>query len=238
MSNHLATRKVQAIQQLWQAGWSQRRIADVVGVDRKSVRRHVQGSVDHATDEGHKGTCARVREVRRSQVLRRREASAGPGSRQPSVRSSCRALHALIVAGLDHQLTSQRIYRDLVADHGYAGSYWAVNRYVRRLHQKRVGMRPRLPSGESPRDMDSRCDGDTAAPYPSSPFTFSALQGNGTSADVPAEPPAGPTPSCLETQPPPWPPLDPAGGAADKVADHEWECPGDTWRIAGSGRRH
>lgn len=40
-----------------------------------------------------------------------------------SARSGCAAYHESIVAGLKQQLTAQRIYQDLVTDHGFSGSY-------------------------------------------------------------------------------------------------------------------
>jgi hypothetical protein len=42
----------------------------------------------------------------------------------------------LIVAALQQRLTAKRIYQDLVVDHGFTGSYWAVNRYVKCLEKK------------------------------------------------------------------------------------------------------
>jgi hypothetical protein len=40
------------------------------------------------------------------------------------------------VAALEQRLTAKRIYQDLVVDHGFTGSYWAVNRYVKCLEKK------------------------------------------------------------------------------------------------------
>ena len=39
----------------------------------------------------------------------------------------------LIQAKFDLGLTAQRIYQDLVAEHGFTGSYYSVRRFVRRL---------------------------------------------------------------------------------------------------------
>jgi transposase len=43
----------------------------------------------------------------------------------------------LIETKLDQGLHARRIYQDLVAEHGFAGSYWSVMRFVRRLGQTR-----------------------------------------------------------------------------------------------------
>jgi transposase len=48
-------------------------------------------------------------------------------------RSVCERFRALILGKLEDDLSAQRIYQDLVADHGYAGSYYSVRRFVRKL---------------------------------------------------------------------------------------------------------
>ena len=42
---------------------------------------------------------------------------------------------AAIEQKLQTGLSARRIYQDLVAEQGYAGSYWSVRRLVRRLGQ-------------------------------------------------------------------------------------------------------
>ena len=49
--------------------------------------------------------------------------------------SGCEPWRDLIRAKCDLGLTAQRIYQDLVADHGFAGSYYSVRRFVRRLEE-------------------------------------------------------------------------------------------------------
>lgn len=50
-------------------------------------------------------------------------------------RSQCEMHREVIQAKLDQQLTAQRIWQDLVADHGFSGKYDSVKRFVRRLGQ-------------------------------------------------------------------------------------------------------
>ncbi len=61
----------------------------------------------------------------------------GPGPEEaPSGKgraSECTPWRAQIAAKLEQGLSAQRIYQDLVTEHGFAGSYWSVRRYVRRL---------------------------------------------------------------------------------------------------------
>lgn len=51
--------------------------------------------------------------------------------------SDCEPYRELILAKLDQQLSAQRIFQDLASDHGFAGSYDSVKRFVRSLGQVR-----------------------------------------------------------------------------------------------------
>ena len=59
MANQLSVTKSSSIKQLHDKGWSQRRIAEAVGVDRKTVRRHLGlGEVEDRPPPDSKGTIA------------------------------------------------------------------------------------------------------------------------------------------------------------------------------------
>jgi transposase len=60
------------------------------------------------------------------------------GSRATTVggRSVCDPFRDLILAKVREELSAQRIYRDLVNDEQYAGSYYSVRRFVRKLLAK------------------------------------------------------------------------------------------------------
>jgi transposase len=49
--------------------------------------------------------------------------------------SDCLPFREHILAKLEQGLTAQRIYQDLTAEHGFAGSYYSVRRFVHRLEQ-------------------------------------------------------------------------------------------------------
>jgi transposase len=51
--------------------------------------------------------------------------------------SDCEPYRAIIQAKLDQQLSAQRIFQDLVAEHGFASGYDSVKRFVRRMGQGR-----------------------------------------------------------------------------------------------------
>lgn len=51
--------------------------------------------------------------------------------------SDCEPYRAIIQAKLDQQLSAQRIFQDLVVEHGFASAYDSVKRFVRRMGQGR-----------------------------------------------------------------------------------------------------
>lgn len=133
MANRLKVAKMLSIQALHAQGWSQRRIARELGIDRQTVARHLQeaakpanaptGSADPKPAKAPTGS----------------EASAGdpkPAKAPTGSRSSCAAFHEVILAKLEQGLTAQRIFQDLVSEHGFAGKYHSVRRYVARLKQR------------------------------------------------------------------------------------------------------
>ncbi len=175
MPNHLAMDKVQTIQHLAQSGWSQRRISEAVGVDRKSIRRLLGSPSSKGTtesdkaptglesdSESSKGTTVDVEAPTAPEVCDSPADSTESAPAPPASRSSCRKFHEPIVQGLQTQLTSQRIYQDLKTDHGYTGSYWALNRYINRLEQKKALPFRRI---ETPPGQEVQVDFGKGAPY-------------------------------------------------------------------------
>ena len=175
MSNNLSMDKAQSIQHLHDLGWSQRKIAATLAVDRKSVKRHLEGQklkgaaptgqaptapeLAAADSKGTSAPTAPVAETAEAEPLQEAAADCTPAA---SARSGCAAYHEAIVAGLKQQLTAQRIYQDLVIDHGFSGSYWSVNRYVKTLRK-----RPELPFRrmETAPGEEAQIDFGTGAPY-------------------------------------------------------------------------
>lgn len=144
MSNHLAMDKAHSIQHLHDLGWSQRKIAQTLAIDRKSVKRHLESLNSKGTAPTGEAPTAGESVADDSKWASAPTAQAvmeAAGIEQPviptvSARSGCVAYHDAIVAGLEQRLTAQRIYQDLVVDHGFTGSYWSVNRYVKHLHTR------------------------------------------------------------------------------------------------------
>jgi transposase len=139
MSNQLKMATIQTILSLRAQHWSFRRIAETLGVHRETVARYV-----------------RLAESKPSQVPAGNDGSCGPapvgsegapttGEPPPHAttplipelsRSGCEPWREVIFAKLAQSLSAQRIYQDLVAEHGFGGSYYSVSRFVRKLGAK------------------------------------------------------------------------------------------------------
>jgi transposase len=159
MANVLKMALVHSIQQLHAAGWSQRRIASELEIDRGTVARYLRpsppdpnaailpaGSGDskpatHSPCPASGSSTSAGSEVAESAAAAKpaivpagSERAARPIS--PGRPSRCRAFGALIETKLEQQLSAQRIWQDLVTEHGFTGSYDSVKRFVRRLGTK------------------------------------------------------------------------------------------------------
>jgi transposase len=107
MANQLTMAEISAIRTLHASGLSQRQIARQLGIDRGTVAKHLAGD---------------------------QSKPAKPDPRlQAGPISACEAFRQLIEQKLEDGLSGQRIYQDLQSEHGFAGSYSSVRRFVRRL---------------------------------------------------------------------------------------------------------
>jgi len=155
MANLLKMAKVHAIIGLLEAGWSYRRIARELGVDRGTVARYdrlrrereanpaipTPGSFppDHANPaiptpgsaaSAHSNPAIPTPGFDGSFLSDGVLPAAG---RVPGRGSQCEPLRAVIEAKLALGLSAQRIYQDVRAEHGFSGSYSSVKRFVRRV---------------------------------------------------------------------------------------------------------
>lgn len=149
MANRLSVAKVHSILTLHARGWSYRRIAKALGVDRETVRSHVHqarapdskpatagqaptGSCDEAptglaATDASGGSCGRLP----GSPL---EGGTGELGTPPREASACAPYREVILAKLEHGLSAVRIHQDLTSELGEAApSYYSVRRYVHRL---------------------------------------------------------------------------------------------------------
>jgi len=123
MANVLKVHEQNTIEQLAAQGWSRRRIAQHLQIDRKTVRRYLKAAAKSPT-------ISTPGEANGSEVvLLAIQAEAG----RPSF---CEAHRQRIESKLDTGLSAQRIYQDLVCEVGFSGSYQSVKRFVRQLRQE------------------------------------------------------------------------------------------------------
>ncbi|MFU8832735.1 MAG: IS21 family transposase [Wenzhouxiangella sp.] len=144
MANQLKMAVVHAILTLARLGWSQRRIAQELGIDRETVARYVHsgpGDSKPATNPipGSEAVPEAILGPEPASNAFPGSAAAGLAAENPipGPESLCEGFRAVIEAKLGQGLSGQRIYQDLVESHGFAASYSSVRRFLRRLDQGR-----------------------------------------------------------------------------------------------------
>ncbi|QDU89041.1 hypothetical protein Pla175_24270 [Pirellulimonas nuda] len=127
MANRLKVAKVLSIRTLQLQGWSQRRIARELGISRGAVARQLlAGSGPTLQSDGPEGSnSAKAPPGSEAAEAPPNRAKAPPGSR-----SLCDPFRGLVLAKLEQGLAAQRIFQDLVAEHGFTGKYHSVRRFV------------------------------------------------------------------------------------------------------------
>ena len=160
--NRLKMADVQSILTLHSRGWSRRRIARELGVDRETVGRYVRLSalaqpqvVSGQNQPEAPAGAPGIGPGASAALAIQNQPEAPPGSAKLATggsaelaadgsttegqvvaagsRSRCEAWRQVIVQKLAQGHTAQRIYQDLAGEHGYAGSYYSVLRLVRKL---------------------------------------------------------------------------------------------------------
>jgi transposase len=120
--NQLNVSLKHSIVTLGERGWSARRIARELGVNRETVGKYLR------TVEGKPAISTSGNPA----VL---EAKPAISTRRCGRPSSCRGWEDRIDAGMAAGLSAQRIYQDLVREHGFEGSYESIKRYLRPRRQ-------------------------------------------------------------------------------------------------------
>jgi len=140
MVRRLDMHKTQGIEHLFSTGMSKRKIARTLGIDRKSVDRHLadiqsKGAISQEAPIGEAPTGSDA--SKGAKALTGSEASdlSGIESLKPAPkpdrsRSQCSQFKQQILAKIEQGLTAQRIYQDLVSDYGFMAKYHSVRRYV------------------------------------------------------------------------------------------------------------
>lgn len=131
MANRVKMAVEEAIIGYTRLGWSRRRIARELGIDRATVARYLGLSANPAiVPAGAEGSNPAI-------------VPAGTGEAKPAILpagrpgrvSQCEPFKETIERALEQGLSAQRVYQDLVTERAFPGRYDAVKRFVRRLRK-------------------------------------------------------------------------------------------------------
>jgi transposase len=136
MANQLRMAQIWTIRALWQQGWSGRRIARQLGLDRGTVSKYIEQfkaeqSKPANVTPGKSADWGPNSAVSASEEASKPATQVTPGS--SGAKSKCTPFHEVILAKLEAGLSAQRIYQDLIEEQNFSASYQSVKRYVRKL---------------------------------------------------------------------------------------------------------
>ena len=132
MANQLGMDKTLSIQHLQSSGMSERGIARALGISRTTVRRHLAGISSNDT-KAPTGSAPTGSEGSNCTTAPTGSEVSGVVIATPVSRSRCERFREVILSKLEQGLDSQRIYQDLVEEHGFEEKYWSVHRFVKSL---------------------------------------------------------------------------------------------------------
>ena len=135
MSNVLSEEKKHQVIALGKLGWSLRRIEEATGVRREtaSVYLKTAGVVVCLPGWGRRAPAKPAIRVTPDFIGPFSEEQGAASAPSPPSASVCEEYRELIEQGLARGRNGKAIWQDLVSDHGFAGGYQAVKRFVRTL---------------------------------------------------------------------------------------------------------
>jgi IS30 family transposase len=135
MSNVLTLSVQATIYSLHERGWSRRRIARELGIDRETFGRYLLLAKPAISTTGAEGAGEAKLAI----------STAGKGNGR---KSQCESLAEVIMAKVEVGLSAQRIYQDLVEESGFSDPYQSVKRFVRKLIDPAgAGLAPGMSAG-------------------------------------------------------------------------------------------
>ena len=133
----LKVHQQQSIVALREQGWSKRKIAQELALDRATVRKYLAQAIPKSPTPqtgsvGHGDSNSPTPHTGSEETPPSESPTPQTGSPDAGPVSSCDPWRSQIEQALQAGLSVQRIYQDLVSGHGFGGSYHAVRRFVRR----------------------------------------------------------------------------------------------------------
>ena len=132
MANQLSMDKSLSIRTLRENGMSERAISESLGVSRNAVRRHLAGISSNDT-RAPSGKAPSGSEAPNDTKAPTGSVEVVDSKVAPVSRSRCEPFREVILSKLEQGLDSQRIFQDLVEEHGFSEKYWSVRRFVKSL---------------------------------------------------------------------------------------------------------
>ena len=142
MAHILKMHQQTAVQSLYARGWSLRRISRELGIHRDTVSRYASPIDSKCTTEviagsgppdGAKCTTPATEVITGSSVADLPKCTTPGAEVITGSRSLCVVHKDIIGLMVEQGLSAQRVYQDLVAGHGFEGSYQSVSRFVAKL---------------------------------------------------------------------------------------------------------
>jgi transposase len=148
MSNCLKVAMIDVILSLHRKGWSQRRIAAELEINRETVARYLKlaraapkpAIAPSGSDSPEPAPKPAIAPPGSDSLEITPDADGLPlalandeGSRTHGRLSDCEPWRQIIQSKCNQGLSAQRIYQDLTSEHSFGGSYYTVRRFVRRL---------------------------------------------------------------------------------------------------------
>lgn len=139
MVNYLRKTMQETIQNLRRKGWSLRRIARELGINRRTAMKYGAGVSPVENLSGISSKCTISEEVTAGKPIHEEASKCttfGQVTAGNSGRSLCERYGHLIEQWQVENLSAQRIYQDLKLETDYEGSYESVKRYARKLRER------------------------------------------------------------------------------------------------------
>ena len=148
MSNRLKVAMIDLVLSLHRKGWSQRRIATELEINRETVARYLKqaraapkpanappGSdiPEAAPKPANAPPGSSGFEIAASAGVQTLSSASDRSSRARGRPSDCEPWRDIIQSKRNQGLSAQRIYQDLTSEHSFEGSYYTIRRFVRRL---------------------------------------------------------------------------------------------------------